>query len=492
MSEIKKDDIIRISNYRKEKTDKLNPQIPENLKKRIKDLVGSNEKLENTFNEKVKEKLANQPLPQTAKYNVKYYYEDDKLKGCINIFKRLPWIKGNVEQIYICPISNVPQNFYFNFHKIHNNEKFYKVTNSYFKFRCKAKTLKINQKNIITCQYNDQVFEFKIGFEQQGTFFVQTKSMYIEEQDYLSKWNNFNSNTNNISDLKQSKVSKELINLGVSALLDYVPYKEFADNLTTLINNLSTNAYEFAYKISKITTTAKYGNLFPKRMRLNYFNEDIIPLLDYDQLMEGVDYNKEELESYVEDTALNMLLYVSVYYDIPLRKYYNKKQKNSPTYKMLDIKFKCSNFEEIKHIEDEKLTFYETEGQVLCYDLNEIYNRFLKNNFVNPHTQVDFSKEYIDKIKKMYKINKPVVLMNHQNDDEEYYDTFDDLADEEDFNNILDKFRKEVENLTVIYTKNLTPEKCEKCEKDIKDVEYATLTDEGKLIKCCSKKCFEN
>lgn len=420
--------------------------------------------------------------PQNRRFVVNYL--DNQLSSCITIFRRLPWLVDIIDQIYVRPI-NMDISYYDSQSFVeYKDEKFFSVKRKYYLMRCQGELINIGADDVFTVNYDNNILSFQVGIKTKKHFVVETSEMAKDEIKFLENWNKLNTN---IRDLKLASVTNELKLVAKTNLLDYLPNSEFADKLIKHLDLNSSDSNEFANKVAMIITGARFGNTFPKKLKKNYYDPNFFNLIDYSDLFEGVEYDKEQVDDYIEYTSSNLLVYASKYYEIPERKYVQKTKK-VPVFKNVNIKIKCDNFEDIRNIDEENIAFYETNGKLLCYDIQRLYKEFSNGNYINIHTGVNFTDEFINKIKNLYKFKK---TFSKESDDEDY-DVFDEFArqqdDEEDdklFKLALSKLRLEIDSL------GINNDKCTMCKRAVGRTGIITLNQKGEILKSCSRACFD-
>lgn len=416
---------------------------------------------------------------------------NDGISEFITIYRQLPWLKEKVDQILINPIKNIPEDIYDsqNF-KTCDNVNFYNVKLPYYYMRQNT-NLTIDENNIAFGMYNGVQIEFQVGLyilsKPNKIFTIQNVDMYEKENQYINKIKN---SKINLSELKTAPINSELKTLAKISLEDYTPNKDYTDNLIRLLSENATS-YDFAYKISKIIAGVKFGNLFAKRLLKGYYREEILSSLGFDVLFEGVITDLEKMENYIEDSANNILLYSSKYYDIQVRKY-QRNERKIPYVTKFDIRTNCENISDTKNISEENLTFYSIDNKFYCYDLYKLFFNFKKGNYINPNTNNPFPQEFIQKINSLYSfktenLNKSRKDSFTEEDYDNVIDEIEKLNIKEDtiFLSILEIVRKEIENLQI------SESMCELCKRPVGRMGIVTINSEGKMIKNCSKNCFE-
>lgn len=448
-------------------------------------------------------KPANVPVRgRVRKYDIDY--QDDSTKTCITIFRRLPWLKDDVEQVYVNPVK-LPEKYYDeNQFYIFEDKKFYKVKQSYYQLRCFGTIIDIDTPlHIVSVNFRNEVFKFQVGLKIKSSnkgisFVIQNESMFNEEKQYFS---NMRKSGISVNSLKSAKVSEELKNVARISLCDYTPDSKYLEGIINSVEKNSKDAFDFALSISKILNSAKYGNVFPKRLKKGYYTENIVHLLDYDSLLEGSQYELEKVEEYIEDSSINMLIYASKYYDIPVRKYQREDVMPLKLNKF-DLRMKCANIDDVKDIPEENITFYNVNRTLYCYDVSQLYYDFKRGNYINPKDGLRFSKEFINKVKNIYNFkikNVPTPsIVQDEMTSQDYDDivaSFDRMRIETDptFTNILEQVRSEIDKLSLFPTtsgsRNISH--CAVCRQVVGKMGITSLDNAGKIIKHCSRACFE-
>lgn len=428
---------------------------------------------------------------RAEKYTQKF--TDEKFQRCAMAYRRIPWLSNNVESVLVKPV-NLPSIYYDENKSFSIDEdRYFQVTSKYYVMRCYGKNQSINDKtNIISLNYKNNRLSFKVAYvviiDGEMKIFSQNHDMFRDEEEELRKLASIEVNK---AELINSLVSDNLRHIAQNALEDFVPTKEYSKHILKNIEETTNNSYEYIRKVSKIYVSAKSGSLFSKRLLKGYYNEDIIHLLDYDTLLEGIEYNVDNINEYVDDIAMNLLLYSTKFTDIPTRKYMRENKKPIKLNKY-DIRLKCKNLDSIKNVPDENLAFYTVNKQFFCYDISRLYIEFFNGNTINPDTGKEFSPDFVNKIKTLYKfkINNIPVVQRSEEDDEDYDEIVRQLSErpiseDKDYQEILAKVRDEIQSL------NFYEERCVKCNKEVGTTGIATINKKGEKVACCSKACFD-
>lgn len=406
-------------------------------------------------------------------------YDDESIKSCISVFRRIPWLKNNVDRILVNPIKMSEVFYDKNNFLEKNGVKFFNVKIPYYRLRCFGKIQSVEEDGTVECIYNDEIVMFQVGFLLKNNVVVQTPEMFKDEQKYLEE---MRSNNIDINSYKIKEVPQELISIATIALEDYTQTRASASKIANHVaSEFKNSAYNYAEKIATIITAAKYGNIFSKRLKRGYYNEECIGDFDYDILLEGTVYDIEEIENYIDDTTINMLLYLSKYNDIPVRQYKreNIKQLFIPK---TDIRISCDNMDEVKNVPEEDLTFLQEGNKYYCYDVKKLYHDFTAGNLINHHTGKEFPEDFVKKIKKIFRfkfVNVPTVEITKEGKQEH-------SQTDPEFLEALEKVRYEIG----ILSKDIS-DKCLRCKKSIGSLGIVTLDELGKVLKYCSRNCFE-
>lgn len=429
---------------------------------------------------------------RTEKYTQNF--TDEKFQMCAMAYRRIPWLSNTVENVLVKPVK-LP-NIYYDENKsftVDKDDRYYQVKSQYYIMRCYGKDQSMNEKtNIISLFYKNKRLSFKIAYviiiDGDMKIYEQNYDMFRDEEEELRKLASIDVNK---AELINSSLSDNLRSIAQSVLDDFTPSKDYTKHVLKNIEEITNNAYEYIRKVAKIYISAKSGSLFSKRFLKGYYNEDIVHLLDYDILLEGLEYSIDDINEYVDDTAMNLLIYSTKFTDIPTRKYMreNKKPLNLHKY---DIRLKCENLDSIKNVPEENLAFYTIKNKFFCYDIPRLYIEFLHGNIVNPDTGDKFSQEFVNKIKTLYKfkINNIPVIQRNEEDDEDYDEIVRQLSEvnieeDKDYQKILAKVREEIKSL------NFYEEKCIQCNKDVGPTGIATINKKGEKVVCCSRECFD-
>lgn len=459
----------------------------------------------NNYNPK---NMARAPVIGEGQINVRRYdidLEDERLKTCTFLFRTLPWLKETVAQILVRPIK-MSKKYYDENNSLTNNDgfKFYAVKLPYYRMRCFGKIEGIDEEDgSVTVNHEDEMLVFQVGIRVAGRgIVVQTFEMFQDEKKHNNLWKKSTS-SQQIEDLKFAEVPNNLAEQASAFIEDYCPGQSasekttYAKKLVNDVRNDSDNSWEFAKTMARITLAVKSGNLFPRKFAKGYYNENEIKRLGYDVLFEGTEYDRRVIDEYVEDSALASIISASKNFNPAERRVGGAMRRRPPLrLKKIDVKYRCDNLEDVKNVDDEFLVFYDENQKFYCFDINKIVRNFSNGDYKNPSSGLPFSKEFVEKIKKIYTIRKtafsktPRSSISSSNysgifsEDEEEIAVIEGRKDT-DFEILLARVRDEIDRLAV------DGEKCENCNRTVGRSGIYTVSSNGSLLKHCGRACFD-
>ena len=62
----------------------------------------------------------------------------------------------------------------------------------------------------------------------------------------------------------------------------------------------------------------------------------------------------------------------------------------------------CVNKDRVKDASPEEIIYYKENGEIYCFTVDELYERFLNNNYVNPETNNKFNDKFIQRFEELY------------------------------------------------------------------------------------------
>lgn len=410
-------------------------------------------------------------------------YEDETVKTCLTFYRKLPWLRDEIDQILVHPI-NLSQMFYHETPVLeHEGLKFHSVKYKYYILRCFGEIISITDDGTLKLKYDNKYQEFKVGIKQiTGVIVIQNREMFLDEKQFISNWNMTDID---VPSLKNAPVSKELLKIAEISLNGYTTEIKTQQIINT-IENSSRNAYEFANKISLIITAIRYGNTFKKKLDRDYYNLYYIDLVSHDELFEGVEYDLK-IDEYIEDSTNNMLISAFRYNEVDVsRKYTRRKTKTVPILKKIDVKLKCANIQDIHNIEDERLIFDKIDDEIYCYDVIELNENFKNENFINKYTGETFDESFIQKVKNLYKFSETLSSIDEyptvSNENK-----LENQQSDETYNILLEYLREEIKKLNITEA-----DICKVCGKNIGIRKMSTVdVTGGDIINTCSKICFD-
>lgn len=429
---------------------------------------------------------------------------DERLKTCTFLFRNLPWLKDTVSQITVFPIK-MSKKYYDEDSSINDKSgnKFYTVKLPYYQMRCYGKIEGIDQDGSVTVNYEDEMLVFQVGIRTKNKgITVQTYEMFQEENRHNKLWQKTTS-TQQIDDLKTSEVSNNLAEQAVSFLEDYCPGTNdaekttYAKNLVQDIRNASDDAWDFSKTIAKITLAVKSGNFFPKKFKKGYYNSSEIKNLGYEILFEGTEYDRNLLDEYTEDSALASIISASKIFNPAEGRVGGGVRRRPPLrLKKIDVKYRCDNINDVRNVDDEFLVFYEENEKFYCFDINKIIRNFSNRDYNNPNSGLQFSREFITKIQKIYNTRKSLVISSgvSESGSSSGYSVFDEEEEEQNvingkqdtnFEILLARVRDEIDKLEI------EGEKCQGCNRGVGRSGIYTLNSNGEILKHCGRSCFD-
>lgn len=375
-------------------------------------------------------------------------------QDCEFLYKKIPWVKDVVNSIYVHPIKGDfygvvdPERFI-----VHDEDHYYQPLEKYYYLQCRSS--KSQQGTLLTVKKDGQTYKMMVALDTAAKGVVlQNEDMLKAEIDYLLNWND--SKRAYLKTSKRDPPTDEMILLAKynllyslqSAMKDSLPsaYRSIdapfiGDVIGSMLKH-STSGLEFVRLLINVTVFLEINlsfvscSVFVKRLREQIYLPGTVPLLtDADKLPEiflnsnvPEDTRKfvlEKLESkrveLTDDFFVNLHLNVSM----TTRKQSRPVLWNKPVQQieLPNVKTVCKNKKDVEHEKDENLLFYADSGDVYCFNVYDLYDRFGRNEMSNPYTGQPFSADFVRSCLSLYATTKPESRSN----DESSFDLIDEL-----------------------------------------------------------------
>lgn len=497
------------------------------------------------------------PIPEVAAVVSKpeadrtFFQTMDSLtkKDCKFFYTKLPWVKDcykdlpidhknhRVNHIYVHPIEGDFDNLldmerFIEFEGV----KFYQPTDNYYAIQCYSFS-KVQEGHELTIVKNKKTYKLKIAIDTNKGIVLQNEDMLKAEIDYIQAWNENKDKT--IKNLEKSKpddnmvylAKLELSNALQEAISGNVPIDYRSVNSSFIITVVDTifkntnSGKSFVRLLAgiiiflKINISFIASSVFIKRLRDQVYLPGTIPFLtDADKLPEiflvqnvpadTKNFVLKKLDEEKETFTKNFFENLNMNFSTIRKPTKPTLLWNKPIQQieLPDIKTICKNRSEIEHENDEDLVFYTDLDEIYCFNVYQLYNSFVKDEFpTNPYTGRLFSDKFINTFLTRY-ASKPQVKKNeHVNTDNEISE-LEQLIEKELTmleNNLIEtenpifieKFKNSVLPDSTKTTKKINPitdknDKCIECKAELNSDKISSVF-RNKQIFFCGYNCLE-
>jgi hypothetical protein len=360
-------------------------------------------------------------------------------QDCEFLYKKIPWVKDIVNNIYVHPIDG-------NFDDVidlgkfieHDGVKFYQPKEKYYMIQCHAH--KVQEGHNLTIVKNGETYKLMVAIDTNTKGIVlQNEDMLKAEIDYVRVWNQ--SKNSHIRELKKNAPTDDMVLLAKfdlsNALQDAISgnvpiaYRssssQFIEVVVNTIFKNSDSGDSFVRLLANIIIFLKINlsfitsSVFIKRLREQVYLPGTLPFLtDADKLPEIflVKNVPDDTRNFVlEKLEEERLHFTKNFYEnlhigaSMIRKPTKPILWNKPTQQieLPDIKSVCKNRDEIELENDEDIVFYTDQDEVYCFNIFRLYDLFQKQDLpINPFTRRPFSDKFIQIFLTRY-ASKPLV-----------------------------------------------------------------------------------
>lgn len=463
----------------------------------------------------------------TSEINKTFYTLDksQRIKDYTFFFKTIPWIKNKVTGIYLKPLSsNLNEDFYIKTQKyFFNNEVFYKPKDKFYRLQGSFSTIKTQNDDVLKIVGSDGEFILKLGFLiEDETFIVQNEEIFVREQDFLENWGgNLTKRRNQLlASTSICEETKETCKLFLRDAFTLVVGKTFesiynSKVLSVIIDKtveLSENTFDFIDRISNLLIYTNpqlsfvTSTIFSKRLAKFYYNPEILPLLTEKEKMPEifddqhispktlshvVDVLNEQRKKLNEEITESILMYNV----IPQNKNTmpkiitgnNNVQRNNLIIGLPEWKKYSENYNDIKDVSEEKLIYYNEDSIIYGFEINNLIDKFIKNDYINEISGKQFSASFIKHFSKIYNVlNKDIISreINHDYSQEEI------IEKQIEKGILIELIEKEIALFENLKNGDDKQKKCNSCN-DIVGNNAIESVRRGEVVKFCDIECLE-
>jgi hypothetical protein len=380
-------------------------------------------------------------------------FKEEKLKTCLQFYKIFPWVKDQVRDVFVAPISaNFDDTFFIrsDFYEHVSSyggfaltsdevEKFYRPKEKYFQLQCYGtnKHYDDTDPNIIRVTWKEQEYLFMIGIltENRG-FLIQNTDILTAEEDYIDNWLG-----------KSEKRREELLesnyvpsdakavarNEILSALSSVVPKADLLytnrilSNIVDKMVDLSSNTNDFFLRVADLIVFINpnisfVSSIFAKRLAKMQYKPEILPLLTPKEKLPEIfadiripeatiDQVNNTLHFQMERVFENLVNITVMYNVIPTRKQTRPFQMGGTGAGRIraegrddkiiiglpEWKNACVNADEVRNIPDEELIFYAHPQSSAREELNTDVFCFPINDLLDKFSREDVHNQYTGK-----------------------------------------------------------------------------------------------
>lgn len=343
-------------------------------------------------------------------------------RRCMDIYDRLPWIDGGFGATFwlSAPLGEeldmtyITQSGFPEDTKEDQGRTWYRATK---KFRtdllCGINRERRRQDglNYILFDNDNIMHKFMLAFEtKDGKFIVQDENVFAKEQDWFRSERK--SVKEHLDDILAQPINDSVRHLGVELFRQYMSTYdpvELESQLYTVIGGGTIKDYltRLADLVVFLEPDINYAQIFRKRIENHYFIPDVLFTLTLDEKMPEVfddprvsdevkkqvaDFMARKLDDFIDkqsfalyrlrDPTARRADIAEPYVDVP--------QVNLPPPR--------TEFCKKEGADEWELVFYEDDGNVFCFSIQELLKQFEEGNYNNSGTDKRFTQEFIEKI----------------------------------------------------------------------------------------------
>jgi hypothetical protein len=362
--------------------------------------------------------------PDTIHYGT---MKDVITQDCEFLYKKVPWVVGVVNQVYVHPVEGDFEGM-LDYEKfiVHDNHRYYHPKKGYYSLQCHAD--KVQEGHLLTVFKDGRTYKLYVAVDTNTKGVVlQNEDMLNAEVNYLKVWNS--NKKKYIENMMRNKPNEFMILYAKSNLMSaiqlaiggnvpavYNSYDErsFVSEVVETMVTHSDSGTAFLRLLSNLIIFLKVdisfvsGSVFAKRLKQQVYLPSTLPFLtDANKLPEiflvqnvpddtknFVLKKLNELRVNFETDFCNDLYSGSTLSRVPMRPvlWNNPAEK----IKLPDLKTICKNKEDIEDEAEEDLVFYTDLDEVYCFSIYKLHDTFEKNEGAyNPYTRRPFTDEFI-------------------------------------------------------------------------------------------------
>jgi len=394
-------------------------------------------------------------------------------KKCLEIYSSTPWLPFRIRKIYISvvePTTLDDMNEYISKntdHLLFKEAKWYQANKNIYKLLCSVPLFEKSQNNDVLTIKN---LNIKIGYKidlfdnekvkelNDDNFVIQNEEMFENEKKYIKNYNlSFRDKINKIINEKEitddiSIIAKTNLSYALKRVSNFDDfYSENSEFVNKVINSLINNSPDvktFIEKLGNIIIYLSYDienashKIFSNRIKSKYYLPEILVLLSPEEKLPEILGNTDISDVKKEHFAKSINIKLETFIQTFLRSIYDRRNpyEHIPTNStkhfsnfidkipIKDWKEKCSNYEDIKDIPNENLLYYDEKGKTYCLNIRQLWQDFKNNNYKNPYTKKNLSKEFINNFNKTYNIIEEENVENEGDDEQQNIEVEEELT----------------------------------------------------------------
>ena len=457
-------------------------------------------------------------------------FKEERLKTCLQFYKLLPWIKDQVRDVFVSPVSdNFDDTFfirsdYYEYVASYGGfaltsdevEKFYRPKEKYFQLQCygvdkyydeDSDTLHITWRN----RGNEEEYRLKVGIltENKG-FIIQTADILSAEENFIDNWlgNSDRRREELLEEVDIPSDAKTVVKNNIlSALMtvvsnaDLLYTNRILTNIVEKMVDLSYNTRDFFMRAADLIVFINpninfVSSVFAKRLGKMQYKPEILPLLSEKEKLPEIFADKRVPIATIEQ--VNNILHIQiqkVFEDLVNagRQIRLEGRDDKIIIGLPEWKNACTNLDEVRDIPDDELIFYtdpdDDSDDVFCFPINDLLDKFSKEDIHNRYTGKDFSDAFVRRFLSVY--SKPIRT--------ERIVEIEERAEEQPVQSEGALIKLIKAELLRLENNLIEPEyfqeeeiKCFECKKPISVGESISSIYKGKKIYFCSITCFDN
>jgi hypothetical protein len=340
-----------------------------------------------------------------------------------HFYKILPWVKDDINDIYIRPINSEAESLVIREHSLTDTKgrKYYKPNKRYFEIQTNS-TKKRQIKEEFSAVYEDTIFKFSVGIITNRGLIVQNEDIFRAETEFINAWRS-SDRSQEIKVILDAPVgdairysSKQLVSAALKSrsearyVCDIVSVFEqhFGANTDTFMSHLLDLVVFIEPQLSFLRETT-----FSRRMRSDepFYKPNILPFLTPAEKLEEI-YADPKLPANTLDYVNNHIVEkkatmkeswiqtIVMTQNLGMKRDRRKMAphpKNKP--KIVDLppwKSVCKNSMYIENEADENLIFYREDVDVYGFTIENMF-KIIETTGVNPFTKNPIPHDYVQR-----------------------------------------------------------------------------------------------